>query len=33
MDVEACAAFLARLEPANTTGGVHYIDGRYHIVG
>jgi len=32
-DVGAYAAFLASREAANTTGGVHYIDGGYHIVG
>ncbi|RJF87705.1 enoyl-[acyl-carrier-protein] reductase FabI [Oleomonas cavernae] len=32
-DVGAYAAFLASDEAANITGGVHYIDGGYHIVG
>lgn len=32
-DVGAYAAFLASREAANVTGGVHYIDGGYHIVG
>ncbi|WP_421848833.1 enoyl-ACP reductase FabI [Oricola sp.] len=32
-DVGAYAAFLASDEAANVTGGVHYIDGGYHIVG
>lgn len=32
-DVGAYAAFLASSEAANVTGGVHYIDGGYHIVG
>lgn len=32
-DVGAYAAFLASGEAANVTGGVHYIDGGYHIVG
>ncbi|SPF80634.1 enoyl-ACP reductase FabI [Pseudoprimorskyibacter insulae] len=32
-DVGAYAAFLASTEAANVTGGVHYIDGGYHIVG
>jgi enoyl-[acyl-carrier protein] reductase I len=32
-DVGAYAAFLASREAANITGGVHYIDGGYHIVG
>jgi enoyl-[acyl-carrier protein] reductase I len=32
-DVGAYAAFLASKEAANVTGGVHYIDGGYHIVG
>ena len=32
-DVGAYAAFLASPEAANVTGGVHYIDGGYHIVG
>jgi len=31
--VGAYAAFLASDEAANITGGVHYIDGGYHIVG
>lgn len=31
--VGAYAAFLASREAANVTGGVHYIDGGYHIVG
>ncbi|MFY9643406.1 MAG: enoyl-ACP reductase FabI [Rhodomicrobium sp.] len=31
--VGAYAAFLASSEAANVTGGVHYIDGSYHIVG
>jgi enoyl-[acyl-carrier protein] reductase I len=30
--VGAYAAFLASSEAANVTGGVHYIDGGYHIV-
>jgi enoyl-[acyl-carrier protein] reductase I len=32
-DVGAYAAFLASREADNVTGGVHYIDGGYHIVG
>ncbi|MBB4303464.1 enoyl-[acyl-carrier protein] reductase I [Rhodobium orientis] len=32
-DVGAYAAFLASREAANVTGGVHMIDGGYHIVG
>jgi len=32
-DVGAYAAFLASDEAGNVTGGVHYIDGGYHIVG
>jgi enoyl-[acyl-carrier protein] reductase I len=32
-DVGACAAFLASPAAAAMTGGVHYIDGGYHIVG
>ncbi|ODS01117.1 enoyl-ACP reductase [Methyloceanibacter methanicus] len=32
-DVGAYAAFLASREAENVTGGVHYIDGGYHIVG
>ena len=32
-DVGAYAAFLASREAANVTGGIHYIDGGYHIVG
>jgi enoyl-[acyl-carrier protein] reductase I len=32
-DVGAYAAFLASAEAANITGGIHYIDGGYHIVG
>jgi enoyl-[acyl-carrier protein] reductase I len=32
-DVGAYAAFLASTEAANITGGIHYIDGGYHIVG
>jgi enoyl-[acyl-carrier protein] reductase I len=31
--VGAYAAFLASDEAANITGGIHYIDGGYHIVG
>lgn len=31
--VGAYAAFFASFEAANVTGGVHYIDGDYHIVG
>lgn len=31
--VGAYAAFLASAEAANITGGIHYIDGGYHIVG
>jgi enoyl-[acyl-carrier protein] reductase I len=31
--VGAYAAFLASSEASNVTGGVHYIDGGYHIVG
>jgi enoyl-[acyl-carrier protein] reductase I len=32
-DVGAYAAFLASPEAANVTGGVHYIDGGYNIIG
>ena len=32
-DVGAYAAFLASPDSANITGGVHYIDGGYHVVG
>ena len=32
-DVGAYAAFLASSEAANVTGGLHYIDGGYHIIG
>jgi enoyl-[acyl-carrier protein] reductase I len=32
-NVGAYAAFLASSEVANVTGGIHYIDGGYHIVG
>lgn len=32
-DIGAYAAFLASPEAANVTGGVHYIDGGYHIRG
>lgn len=32
-DVGAYAAFLASPEAANVTGGLHYVDGGYHIVG
>lgn len=32
-DVGAYAVFLASKEAANVTGGVHHIDGGYHIVG
>ncbi len=32
-DVGAYAAFLASREAANVTGGIHMIDGGYHIVG
>lgn len=32
-DVGAYAAFLASAQAANVTGGIHYIDGGYHIVG
>lgn len=32
-DIGAYAAFLASSEAKNVTGGVHYIDGGYHIVG
>lgn len=32
-DVGAYCAFLASAEAANVTGGVHYIDGGYNIVG
>ncbi|WP_294624379.1 enoyl-ACP reductase FabI [uncultured Roseovarius sp.] len=32
-DVGAFAAFLASREAANVTGGVHHIDGGYHILG
>lgn len=31
-DVGACAAFLASPAAAAMTGGVHYVDGGYHIV-
>ncbi len=31
--VGAYAAFLASNEASNVTGGIHYIDGGYHIVG
>lgn len=31
-DVGAYAAYLASSEAANITGGIHYIDGGYHIV-
>jgi enoyl-[acyl-carrier protein] reductase I len=31
--IGAYAAFLASGEASNVTGGVHYIDGGYHIVG
>jgi enoyl-[acyl-carrier protein] reductase I len=31
-DVGAYATFLASAEAANVTGGIHYIDGGYHIV-
>jgi enoyl-[acyl-carrier protein] reductase I len=31
--VGAYAAFLASEEAGNITGGVHFIDGGYHIVG
>jgi enoyl-[acyl-carrier protein] reductase I len=31
--VGAYAAFLASAEAGNITGGIHYIDGGYHIVG
>jgi len=31
--VGAYAAFLASAEAGNITGGVHFIDGGYHIVG
>lgn len=32
-DVGAYAAFLASPAATNVTGGIHYIDGGYHIVG
>lgn len=32
-DIGAYAVFLASAEAANVTGGIHYIDGGYHIVG
>ncbi len=32
-DVGAYAAFLASADASNVTGGIHYIDGGYHIVG
>lgn len=32
-DVGAYAAFLASSEASNLTGGIHYIDGGFHIVG
>jgi enoyl-[acyl-carrier protein] reductase I len=32
-DVGAYAAFLASAEAGNVTGGIHYIDGGYHVVG
>lgn len=32
-DVGAYVAFLASRQAANVTGGVHHIDGGYHIVG
>lgn len=32
-DVGAYAVFLASPEAANVTGGIHYIDGGYHILG
>lgn len=32
-DVGAYAAFLASAEAVNVTGGIHYIDGGYHIMG
>lgn len=32
-DCGTCAAFLASDEAANLTGGVHFIDGGFHIVG
>jgi len=32
-DVGAYAAFLASPQASNVTGGVHFIDGGYHIVG
>ena len=32
-DVGAFAAFLASRQAAHITGGIHYIDGGYHIVG
>jgi enoyl-[acyl-carrier protein] reductase I len=32
-EIGAYAAFLASRDAANVTGGVHYIDGGYHIVG
>lgn len=32
-DIGAYAAYLASDESRNITGGVHYIDGGYHIVG
>jgi enoyl-[acyl-carrier protein] reductase I len=32
-DVGAYAAFLASAEAGNVTGGIHYIDGGYHVMG
>lgn len=32
-DVGAYATYLASSEAANITGGIHYIDGGYHILG
>ncbi len=32
-DIGAYAAYLASNEAANITGGIHYIDGGYHIIG
>lgn len=32
-DIGAYAAFLASHQAKNVTGGIHYIDGGYHIVG
>jgi enoyl-[acyl-carrier protein] reductase I len=32
-DVGAYAAFLGSTEAASVTGGIHYIDGGYHILG